>query len=336
MKYHLGAFALGFVLDLLLGDPQWLFHPIRLIGGVISRLEGIWNQASFSDEKRKRRGTIMAALVLLLTGSVSALLLLGAYAIPPYAGLAVESIMTYQILAVKSLRVESMKVFRRLQQGDLSGARNAAAMIVGRDTQKLDEEGVIKAAVETVAENTSDGVIAPMLALAAGGPVLGFLYKAVNTMDSMVGYRNERYRMFGRTAAKLDDAVNYLPARLAAFFMILSSILLSALPLYDKEGRRRYSGRQAIAVYRRDRKKHASPNSAQTEAVCAGSLRIRLAGPASYFGKPVSKPYIGDAKRPITCDAIRFANQLMYVTAVLCWLFCLGLLFAAAAARNVV
>ena len=191
-------------------------------------------------------------VVLLATGAVSGLLLWGAYAIAPVAGCILESIMTYQILATKCLKVESMKVYERLRADDLAGARNAVAMIVGRDTQNLDAAGVAKAAVETVAENTSDGVIAPMICLAIGGPVLGFLYKAVNTMDSMVGYKNERYLNFGRTAAKLDDVVNYIPARISAALMIAAAY-----------GRKQFSGKDALRIFKRDRYNHASPNSAR-------------------------------------------------------------------------
>ena len=189
-------------------------------------------------------------------------------------------------------------------------------MIVGRDTDVLDETGVAKAAIETVAENTSDGVIAPMLYLALGGPVLGFFYKAVNTMDSMVGYKNDRYLYFGRAAAKVDDAVNYIPARISAYLMILSAFI----------GGRAYDGKRAFQIHQRDRRNHASPNSAQTESACAGALGIQLAGDASYFGKIVKKPYIGDAVRKVEFEDIKRVNHLMYFTAWICALFCIGLM----------
>lgn len=190
-------------------------------------------------------------------------------------------------------------------------------MIVGRDTDKLDEEGIAKAAIETVAENTSDGVIAPMLYLALGGPVLGFFYKAVNTMDSMVGYKNETYLYFGRAAAKLDDIVNFIPARVSACLMIAAAFLSGG----------GFSGKNAVYIYRRDRRNHASPNSAQTEAVCAGALGIRLAGDASYFGKTVKKPYIGDALRSVEYEDMKRANRLLYGTAWICEVICLLLLW---------
>lgn len=315
MTYHILAFFFGFLLDLLLGDPHWLPHPIRLIGNLISGLERKLHRVETPrQEKRERRqGACMVTLVLLVTGAVTAVILLGAYFLHPYAGLLVETVMTYQILAAKCLEVESMKVYDCLMEQDLEKARYAVSMIVGRDTENLDETGVAKAAIETVAENTSDGVIAPMFYLALGGPVLGFLYKAVNTMDSMVGYKNERFLFFGRTAAKLDDAVNYFPARGAAFLMIA----VAYLP--GKE----FSGKEAYRIFKRDRYHHASPNSAQTESACAGALQIQLAGDASYFGKTVKKPYIGDASRPVETEDIRRVNRLMYRTAFLAEEICL-------------
>ena len=305
MMYHGIAFFAGFVLDLMFGDPHWLPHPIRLIGRLISFLE----KKLYDENKDLRiRGSILVTLVLLITGVVSGNILYFVYRIHPVAGCVVESIMTYQILALRSLKVESMKVYDALRTGTIEDARRAVSMIVGRDTACLDEAGVTKAAVETVAENTSDGVIAPMIALAIGGPFLGFLYKAVNTMDSMIGYKNDRYLLFGRTAAKLDDVVNYLPARISAYLMIAAAYLSG----------RAFDGTRAFSTYRRDRRKHASPNSAHTEAVCAGALGVRLAGDASYFGKIVKKPYIGDDVRPVEISDIRRANRLLYVTAFLC------------------
>jgi len=193
--------------------------------------------------------------------------------IHPVAGVILEMIMTYQILAAKCLKVESMKVYKCLKENDLIAARHAVSMIVGRDTGRLDETGVAKAAIETVAENTSDGVIAPMLYTALGGPVLGFFYKAVNTMDSMVGYKNEKYLHFGRAAAKLDDVMNFLPARISALLMVGTAFISG----------KGYNGKQAWRIWRRDNRKHASPNSAQTESVCAGALGIQLAGRCQLF-----------------------------------------------------
>ena len=316
MIYHIAAFFLGFLLDLIVGDPYCLPHPIRLIGNFISKLE-LWLLKEERDEKRElRQGGWMALIVTGSTLLVSGLILCLAYRIHVYAGVVAEIIMTYYILATKCLKVESMKVYDRLKESDLEGARKAVSMIVGRDTAGLNEEGVAKAAVETVAENTSDGVIAPMIYTAIGGPVLGFTYKAINTMDSMVGYKNDKYLYFGRAAAKLDDIVNYIPSRISAYFMIVASAV----------GGKDYSAKRAFCIYRRDNRNHASPNSAQTEAVCAGALGIRLAGDASYFGEIVKKPYIGDAVRSVEYEDIRRANKLLYLTAWISEIFCLILI----------
>ena len=321
MLYHSIAFFLGFLLDLILGDPYWLPHPIRLIGNLIVALEKRFlsketkgKEHKEQEKSERRRGTLLVFIVLSVSFAVTAFLVIGTYLLHPYLGVAVETIMTYQILAVKCLKVESMKVYQSLTKEGIEEARKAVAMIVGRDTAVLDGTGVAKAAIETVAENTSDGVIAPMLYTALGGPVLGFLYKAVNTMDSMIGYKNEKYLNFGRTAAKLDDVCNYLPSRISAYLMIAAAYL----------GGSDFSGKGAYRIYKRDRRNHASPNSAQTESVCAGALGIQLAGDAVYFGKVVKKPHIGDDTRPVEYEDIRRANRLMYLTA---WLGETGCLF---------
>lgn len=313
--YHIAGFFAGFILDLLLGDPAWLPHPIRGIGRLIGWLEG-WLYPEGAERKprqEQRRGLLLVSLVLAVTGLAAAAVLGAGYLLHPMAGCLLESIMTWQILAVKGLKQESRKVYDRLKEGDLEKARAAVSMIVGRDTDQLDQAGIIRAAVETVAENTSDGAIAPMLYLAVGGPVLGLLYKAVNTMDSMLGYKNDRYLHFGRAAALLDDMVNYIPARCSAWLMI------AACAFSGKE----YDAVRAAAVFKRDRYKHASPNSAQTESVCAGALGIRLAGNASYFGKVVEKPSIGDAEREAKAQDILRAQHLLYASAWLCQLLCL-------------
>lgn len=312
MRYHCIAFAAGVLLDLLLGDPHWLPHPVRLIGGLIERLKR-WNRSGLTDRQKKKRGLMLVLVVLSSTVLVSGGILAGGYRLHPVLGCMLETLMTYQILALKCLKVESMKVYERLEAKDLPGARQAVSMIVGRDTGQLDEAAVARAAVETVAENTSDGVIAPLLYLAMGGPVLGFFYKAVNTMDSMLGYKNEEYLYFGRCAARLDDGMNFLPSRISALLMIFVSLLPG----------RDFDGKNAWKIWRRDRLRHASPNAAQTEAVCAGSLGIRLAGDASYFGKIVRKPTIGDDIRPVEYEDIRRANRLLYRTAFLCEILCL-------------
>lgn len=314
MNYHILAFFCGFILDLLLGDPCFLPHPVRLIGKLVTVMEKRLRGSQPAESgKEIRQGTAMVCVVLVVVVTAAACCLCAAYLIHPFVGVLLECLMTYQILAVQCLKTESMKVYRYLKEGNPVAARAAVSMIVGRDTDGLDGEGITKAAIETVAENTSDGVIAPMLYLAIGGPVLGFFYKAVNTMDSMVGYKNEKYLYFGRAAAKLDDAVNFIPARVSACLMIAAAFLLGG----------DFSGRDAVFIYRRDRRKHASPNSAQTESVCAGALGIRLAGDASYGGKTVKKPYIGDASRRVEYEDIRRVNCMMYVTAWLCEMVCM-------------
>lgn len=310
MIYHIAAMLAGFLMDLLLGDPYWLPHPIRLIGNWISFLEkrllgSKTEEKHTTPEQEQRRGMLLVLAVLSSTAFVTAVLLLGAYRLHPYLGAVIESIMTYQILATKCLKVESMKVYQELKKGDIAASRKAVSMIVGRDTECLDETGIAKAAIETVAENTSDGVIAPMIFTAIGGPILGFFYKAVNTMDSMVGYKNEKYQYFGTAAAKFDDVVNYIPARLSAWLMILASAITHM------------DWKNAKKVFLRDRYNHKSPNSAQTESVMAGALDVQLAGDAWYFGKLCKKPMIGDAIREIEPEDIRRSHTLLYMTAVL-------------------
>lgn len=318
LTYHMIAFVCGFVLDLVFGDPHALPHPIRLIGTLIAGLEKKLLKLQMRDEKKEfYKGILLVVLILFSTGAVAALVLVVAYWLHPVAGIVIESVMTYQILATKCLKDESMKVYQCLNEQGLEAGRVAVSMIVGRDTNVLDETGVVKAAVETVAENTSDGVIAPMLYTALGGPVLGFVYKAVNTMDSMVGYKNDKYLYFGRAAAKLDDVVNFIPARISAYLMIAAAYI----------GGKAFDGKQAYRIYKRDRRNHASPNSAQTESVCAGALGIQLAGDASYFGKVVKKPYIGDAHRAVEREDIVRVNRLMYVTAVISEVLCLVIMF---------
>ncbi|PWJ72571.1 adenosylcobinamide-phosphate synthase CbiB [Murimonas intestini] len=306
MMLSLWALVLGFLLDLLIGDPHFIYHPVRLVGNLITVTEkGLRRFFPKTKGGETAAGVFLAVIVISVTTAVPALLLYLAGRISPEVRFVLETIMCYQLLATKSLKDESMKVYDKLKAGDLPEARKAVAMIVGRDTESLDEAGVTKAAVETVAENTSDGIIAPMLFMAVGGAAFGYFYKAINTMDSMVGYKNEKYLYFGRFAARLDDVVNYIPARLAACFMTAAAAFVS---LDTKE---------AWRIYRRDRRNHASPNSAQTEAVMAGALNVQLAGDAWYFGKLHKKKTIGDDTRPVEYEDIRRADRLLYATAIL-------------------
>lgn len=296
----------GFVLDMIFGDPYWLPHPIRFIGMLISVIEKMLRKLFPKTAKGEFiAGVFLVIVVLLISTGIPFGLLFVSYKVNLWLGIVVESIMCYQLLATKCLKKESMKVYDALKKGDTEGARTAVSMIVGRDTAVLDETGITKAAVETVAENTSDGSIAPLIFIVLGGAALGFFYKAVNTMDSMVGYKNEKYLYFGRTAAKLDDFLNFIPSRISAMIMILSAYCL------------RYNSKGAWKIWRRDRLKHASPNSAQTEAVCAGALNIQLAGDASYFGKLYKKQTIGDSICAISPEHIKEANRLLYSTAIL-------------------
>lgn len=315
MCYHIFAFIAGFVLDLLIGDPHFIPHPVRLIGSLISFLDKRLNcddGYNISEKKlnliKYKRGMLLAFTVIFATFAMSVIIIVAAYSINLYAGVIAEAVMTWQILATKCLRVESMRVYDALRTDGVDAGRRAVSMIVGRDTSVLDAAGVTRAAVETIAENTSDGVIAPMLYTAIGGPVLGFVYKAVNTMDSMLGYKNDKYMYFGRFAARLDDVVNFIPARISAYLMIAAAFI----------GGRQFDGKNAYRIFKRDRFNHASPNSAQTESVCAGALRVQLAGDAVYFGKLVKKKYIGDGLREIEYEDIKRANRLMYITAFLC------------------
>lgn len=315
MCYHIFAFIAGFVLDLLIGDPHFIPHPVRLIGSLISSLDKRLNcDAGYNISEKKlnlikyKRGMLLAFTVIFATFAISVIIIVAAYSINLYAGVIAEAVMTWQILATKCLRVESMRVYDALKTDGVDAGRRAVSMIVGRDTSVLDAAGVTRAAVETIAENTSDGVIAPMLYTAIGGPVLGFVYKAVNTMDSMLGYKNDKYMYFGRFAARLDDVVNFIPARISAYLMIAAAFI----------GGRQFDGKNAYHIFKRDRFNHASPNSAQTESVCAGALRVQLAGDAVYFGKLVKKKYIGDGLREIEYEDIKRANRLMYITAFLC------------------
>ncbi|MFR3142402.1 MAG: adenosylcobinamide-phosphate synthase CbiB [Lacrimispora saccharolytica] len=311
MWLTLAALLTGYVLDLIFGDPRQIYHPIRIIGNLIAVLEkGIRKVFPKTSKGELAGGTVLVVLVVLICTAVPAALLGLAAWIHPVVYWLLASFWCWQILATKSLKTESMKVYAPLKERDLPAARRAVAMIVGRDTERLTEEGVAKAAVETVAENTSDGIVAPLIFLALGGPALGFFYKAVNTMDSMVGYKNERYLYFGRTAARLDDVLNFLPSRISAWLMILAAAFLGM------------DGKNAKRIYLRDRRNHASPNSAQTEAVMAGALRVQLAGDAWYFGELYKKPTIGDPFRAVEPEDIVRANRLMYLTSALALAVC--------------
>ena len=333
----LAAIIAGFIIDLIVGDPYFIYHPVRIIGSLVEILEKAMRKI-FPETKKGQRagGALLAVIVFLVSAAVPFGLLCLCRKISLWLWFIMEIIMCWQLTAVKSMRTESMKVYRALKgraeerlhgfkvgkscgnfaaSGDaadlpdsgqrLEEARKAVSMIVGRDTENLSEEGVIKAAVETIAEGCVDGIISPIFYMAIGGPAAGFAYKSVNTMDSMIGYKNDKYMYFGTCAARMDDVLNFIPARLGGCIMSLAAFLCGL------------NGRGAWRIFKRDRKKHKSPNSAHTESAMAGALGIQLAGDAYYFGKLCEKPVIGDALRPVRAEDIKLANRLMYTTSVL-------------------
>lgn len=300
------AVLFGFLLDLLLGDPLWMPHPVVYMGKAITKLEGFLRPRFPKTEK----GEFIAGCILAVALPFGSLLFFGgacliAYQISPVFGFLLQTFWCWQALAMKGLADESRKVYVELKKKDLLAARKAVSCIVGRDTAELTEEGVTKAAVETVAENFSDGVLAPLFYMLIGGAPLAMVYKSINTMDSMVGYKNEKYLYFGKAAAKLDDMANYLPSRVAALFWIFAAVITG------------FDGKNAWRIWRRDARNHASPNSAQTESACAGALGIRLAGPAYYFEQRYEKPYIGDALREVEPKDILRANRMLYAAGFL-------------------
>ena len=308
----------GFVLDALFGDPAWLPHPVVYMGKAISKLEKFLRpRLPKTPQGELLGGAIVAFCLPVGTFLLTGLVCWGAARLHPLLGLAVQMFWCGQALAARGLVQESTNVYKELKKPDLPGARKAVSRIVGRDTAELTAEGVTKAAVETVAENASDGVIAPLLYMLIGGAPLALTYKAINTMDSMLGYKNEKYLYFGRVPAKLDDVANYIPSRLAGLLWVAAA----AFTHNDAKG--------AWKIWRRDRRNHASPNSAQTESACAGALGVQLAGPAYYFGQYYPKLTIGDALRPIEPEDILRANRMMYVASsfALAWGCALRALF---------
>jgi len=302
----LGAIVAGFILDLIFGDPHWLPHPICLIGNLIGFLEkNLRRLLAPGKTALLLGGALMVVIVLSLSYAVPYAVLMLAEQVSPWLRFALETVMFYQIFATKCLRDESMKVYTALHNNDLADARVKLSWIVGRDTKELTAEEVTKGAVETVAENTADGIIAPMFYMFIGGAPLAFLYKGINTMDSMVGYKNDKFLYFGRCAAKLDDVANFIPARITGILMILASYFLNM------------NAAGAWKIFWRDRYNHLSPNSAMTESVTAGALNIQLGGDHYYFGKLVHKDTIGDNIRPVVAEDIVAVNNLLYMTAVI-------------------
>jgi len=297
---------IAFGLDALFGDPAYIPHPVSMIGKLITKTEKYLRQR-IPDEVRA--GAYLVAIVCSISFFVPLIILAVLHAFNPWVALAVDIFFCFQILAAKSLKTAALRVFDAVSCGKPNEARKALSHIVGRDTKNLDRDGVIKATIETVSENTTDGVVAPLFYMAIGGAPLAFMYKAINTMDSMIGYKNDKYLLFGKCAAKVDDLANFLPARIAALLMIAASAFLSLDP------------KNAFKIYIRDHKKHASPNSAHTEAACAGALGIQLGGDATYDGVVVHRHTIGNSLRPVQTSDIKRAIQLMYLTSILMLIF---------------
>ncbi|QXM05646.1 adenosylcobinamide-phosphate synthase CbiB [Crassaminicella indica] len=300
--------GIGYIADLIWGDPYWIPHPIKFIGNGIKNTEKFLRKYAKSNKDEKLLG-IFLTIIIVCSAYIITFLMIKVFAyINPYLGYGVEAFLIFQILATKSLDVESRKVLKQLEKNDIGEARRFLSYIVGRETSELNEDEIIRATVETVAENTSDGIIAPLFYIFIGGAPLGMAYKAANTLDSMVGYKNEKYLYFGWASAKFDDILNYIPARLTAIFMILATFLL------------KYDWKNCIYIIKRDRKNHKSPNCAYPEAAVAGALRIQLGGINTYFGKKVYKPTIGDLLRSLEKDDIARSIKIMYITSAVCFI----------------
>lgn len=297
---------LAFIADLIFGDPASIPHPVVIIGKLISFLDKNLRKV-FPDTDRGRffAGLAMAKTVMIASLAVSLIISAILLKISPILFGLIQLWWCWQCLAVKSLSSEAKNIYEKLSGGSIEESRLAVARVVGRDTSELTHEEITKATIETIAENFTDGVVAPMMYMSIFGAPLALMYKAVNTMDSMVGYKNEKYLFFGRAAAKIDDFFNYIPARFAAIMWIIAS------------GISGYSMKDSYRVWKRDRRKHSSPNSAQTEAACAGALGIQLAGPAYYFGTHYDKQYIGDKKRAVEPEDIRRTDRIMHVGALI-------------------
>lgn len=305
----------AFLLDCLLGDPQNRLHPIRWIGHGIAFGTRLYRAGKITSPTGMfASGMILTLVIVVAAYGVTFWGIRFASHISPWAGYGSEIVLCYFLISPRALRDESMKVCRAVQKDDLADAREKLSRIVGRDTQNLEFPGIIRATVETVSENFSDGVVAPLFFTLIGGVPFGMAYKAVNTLDSMIGYRNETYEYFGKFAARLDDVANWIPSRLAAWLWIMAATVLC------------WNGRNAMRIYFRDRRRHKSPNSAQTEAACAGALGLQLGGDNYYHGKLVSKPTIGDDTVEPCAMHIVAANRTMYV-ATLIGLVSVGLAF---------
>ena len=301
---HLAIITLGYLMDLLVGDPYWFPHPVRLMGWYINQAQKWIRRAFPTDRGLKFGGVLLLLSTVLLTLAITIGIVLGLKAISPIAAFIGQVLLCWMILSTKGLAYEANMVKKALEIG-LEEGRNRVGYIVGRDTAELSEQEVIKATIETVAENTTDGIVSPLLYLCLGGVYAGMVFKAVSTLDSMVGYMNKKYQHIGWASAKTDDVLNYIPARITGYLMVLSAWLLHL----DFRG--------SFRIMKRDHANHKSPNCAWSESAVAGALGIQLGGTHLYFGEEVYKPTIGDDERPATPEDIQTTNAIMYWTAFL-------------------
>lgn len=297
-------FFLAFISDLLLGDPEGLPHPVRATGRLIEALDGLLRGGK-KGVMEELKGVILFFVVTGITVSGTYLLLYMAKKATPLLEMVLSVYIGYTTIAAKDLKEKAMAIFYALESNDLIQARRRLSMIVGRDTKGLSAEKIISATIESVSENTSDGVIAPMFYLLVGGPVLAVFYKTVNTLDSMVGYKNEKYIHFGWFSARMDDLLNYIPARITGILIVIASFII----------KRDYNC--SLKTMRRDGKKHPSPNSGIPEAAMAGALRIKLGGPSTYEERIVFKDYIGEGINPVTAKIIRDAVDISMLSSII-------------------
>jgi adenosylcobinamide-phosphate synthase len=298
--------TIGYLLDLIIGDPQNPIHPIRLIGNLCKKLEKIFRETL--KDSLKVAGLLTWIFSVVIVYLVSFFIVKISFSINYIVGIVISGIMIYFAISAKALKVEGLKVIKFLLKNDIDGARNQLSYIVGRDTKSLDKEGILRAVVETIAENMSDGVVAPIFYAGLFGAPFAFVYKAVNTMDSMFGYKNDKYKDFGFFPAKLDDVFNYIPARLTGYLIVLAAFIL------------KLDYKNSYKIYRRDRNNHSSPNSAHPEAAVAGALGLKLGGANYYFGKLVEKPTIGDEIKKIDIDDVNKTNNILYLVSFLSYL----------------
>ena len=295
--------TIGFLLDLIIGDPENPIHPIRLIGSICKKTERIFRKV-FKDNL-KLAGLITWLVNILIVYFIGTFIVKVSFKINYILGIIISGVMIYFCISTKALKVEGLKVLKYILDDDIEGARKQLSFIVGRDTNNLDKNSILRAIVETIAENISDGVIAPILYAGLFGAPIALCYKAVNTMDSMFGYKNDKYIDFGYFPAKLDDLFNYIPARVTGILIIIGAIFL------------RLDYKNSYKIYIRDRYNHSSPNSAHPEAAVAGALGIKLGGSNYYFGKLVEKPTIGDNLKEIEILDVYKTTSILYITAFL-------------------